>query len=67
VLANDDLVRVIGVALIADVVELADGRAVACQHPVAPGAGEQATKLRLRSHALLGTLIPDPLLHSEEA
>lgn len=53
--------------LVADVVEPAEARAVACHHLVPLGGGEQATELRLPPQALLGTLIPDPLAHRTEA
>lgn len=64
--ANDDLVRVIGVAFVADVVSLAKVRAVA-RHDSKPGDRERTTELRLTAQALLGTLIPYPLLHAQEA
>jgi hypothetical protein len=65
--ANDDLVGVVGVLLIADVVEPADVRAIACHDPVASGGGEQAPELRLPPQALLCVLIADPLIHGKEA
>jgi hypothetical protein len=63
--ANEDLVGMVGVALVANVVKPADGRAVARQNPVALGGGKQATKFRLPPEALLGSLISDPLLHAQ--
>jgi hypothetical protein len=39
-LANDDLVGVVGVLLVADVVEPTEVRAIACHDPVARGGGE---------------------------
>ncbi len=65
--ADDDLVGVVDVPLVADVVEPADLRAVAGHDPVALRGGEQATELRLPPQALLGTLIANPLLHGREA
>jgi hypothetical protein len=65
--ANDDLVGAIGVALVTDVVEPAEMRAVASYNSVPLGGGEQATELRLPPQGLLGTLIPDPLGHRREA
>src|SRR5437867_3319368 len=43
--ADDDLVGVVGVSLVADVVEPAQVSAVARYHPVAGGGGEQTTEL----------------------
>ncbi len=57
----------VGVPLVADVLEPAEVHAVACQDPVALGGGEQATELRLPPQALLGTLITDPLPYGREA
>jgi hypothetical protein len=65
--ANDDLVGMVGVPLVANVVEPAEVRAVTCHHSVPLGGGEQATELRLPPQAMLTTLIPDPLAHSTEA
>ncbi len=65
--ANDDLVWVVGVALVAHVVEPTEVRPVTCHHLVAVGGGEEATEFRLPSHALLGTLIADLLRHGNEA
>jgi hypothetical protein len=64
---NDDLVGVVSVALVANVIEPADGRAIARHHPVALGGGKQATEFRLPPQALLGTLISNPLLHAHKA
>jgi len=38
-------------ALVADVIEPTDVRAIACHDPVVVGGGEQATKLRLPPQA----------------
>jgi hypothetical protein len=65
--ANDDLVWVVGVALVAHVVEPTEVRPVACHHLVAVGGGEEATEFRLPSPALLGTLIAALLRHGKEA
>jgi hypothetical protein len=56
----------VGVPLVADVVEPAEMRAVACRHSVPRGGGEQATELRLPPQALLSTLAPDPLPHKRK-
>jgi hypothetical protein len=65
--ANDDLVWVVGVALVAHVVEPTEVCPVACHHLVAVGSGEEATEFRLPSPALLATLIADLLCHGNEA
>lgn len=47
---SDNLIGVVGMALVADVIEPTDLRSIACHDPVVVGGGEQATKLRrLRS------------------
>ena len=43
--ADDEFVWVIGMLLVAEMIEPAEIRAVACQHPVAFGGSEQATEL----------------------
>ena len=45
--ADDDLVRVVKVLLVADVIQPTDVRAVAREHPVAAGDGEEPAKFRL--------------------
>ena len=65
--ANDDLVGVIRVPLVADVVEPADGRPVARHNPIPLGGSKQTTQIRLTPEALLDSLISDPLLHAREA
>jgi hypothetical protein len=57
----------IGMPLVADMVEPPEMRAVARHHSIPLGSGEQATKLRLPPQALLGTLIPDPSPHRTKA
>mgnify|MGYP003297498007 CR=1 FL=1 len=64
---NDNLIGVVGMALVADVIEPTDVRAIACHDPVASGGREQATELRLPPQALLCILIADPLIHGREA
>ena len=59
--ADDDLVRVVNVPLVADVIQPADMRAVAREHPVAPGDGEEPAKVRLCPGPLLA---PATLLHA---
>ncbi len=58
--ADDDLVRVVKVPLVADVIQPADVRAVAREHPVAPGDGEEPAEFRL---CLGAPLAPATLLH----
>ena len=41
--ADDDLVGMVSVPLVADVIELTDFDAVAGEHPVALGGGKEAT------------------------
>jgi hypothetical protein len=45
--ADDDLVRVVDVPLVADVIQPAQVRAVAREHSVAPGDGEEPAEFRL--------------------
>jgi hypothetical protein len=45
--ADDDLVRVVAVSLVADVIDLAGLPAVACEHEVARSRGEQAAQFGL--------------------
>ena len=45
--ADDDLVRVVGVPLVADMIQPAEVCAVARAHPVAPGGGEEPAKFRV--------------------
>lgn len=54
----------VGMPQVADVVEPAEMRAVACDHSVALGGGEQATEFRLTPQALIGALILDPSPHA---
>jgi hypothetical protein len=61
--ADDDLVGAVSVALVADVIERAEVRAVAREHPVAPGGGEEAAEFRLCPAA---PLTPATLLHGRE-
>ena len=65
--ANDDLVGVVGVPFVANVIEPAEGRAIARHHPVAVGGSKQATEFSLPPQVLLDTLISDPLLHARTA
>jgi len=58
--ADDDLVRVVDVALVADVIQPADVRAVAREYPVAPGVGEEPAEFRPRPVVLF---VPATLLH----
>ena len=64
--ADDDLVRVVSVPLVADVVQPADVRAIAREHPVAPGGGDEAAELCLCPVAPLAALVPSTLVHSRE-
>jgi len=45
--ADDDLVGMVSVLLVADVIQPADVRAVAREHPVAAGGGEEPAEFRL--------------------
>jgi hypothetical protein len=64
--ADDDLVRVVNVPLVANVVQPAEVRAVAREHPVAPGGGEEAAEFRQRPVAPLAALVPSTLLHGRQ-
>jgi hypothetical protein len=64
---NNDLIRMVGVPLVADVVEPTEVRPVTRNHPVALGSGKEATELRLPSQTSLSTLIADLLRHEKEA
>jgi hypothetical protein len=64
--ADDDLVRVVNVPLVADVIQPADVRAIAREHPVASGGGEEAAEFRLCTVAPLAALAPATLLHGRE-
>src|SRR5712691_3382722 len=64
---NNDLIRMVGVPLVADVVEPAEVRPVTCNHPVALGGGKEATELRLPSRTSLSALIANLLRHEQEA
>ena len=61
--ADDDLVGVVGVALVADVIQPAEVRAVAREHPVAPGDGEEPAEFHL---CPVAPLAPATLLHERE-
>ena len=61
--ADDDLVRMVNVPLVADVIQPADVRAVAREHQVAPGDSEKPSEIRLRPVA---PLAPATLLHGRE-
>jgi len=61
--ADDDLVRVVNVPLVADVIQPADVRAVAREHAVAPGDSEEPAEIRLCPPA---PLAPATLLHGRE-
>ena len=61
--ADDDLVGVIGVPHVADVIQPPEVRAVAREHSVAPGDGEEPAEFRLRPAA---PLAPATLLHGSE-
>jgi hypothetical protein len=60
--ADDDLVGVVSVPFIADVIQPADVRAVAGEHPVALGGGEEAPEFRLCP----APLVRGTLLHGSE-
>ena len=61
--ADDDLVGVVGVPQVADVIQPAEVRAVACEHSVAPGDGEAPAEFRLCPVAPLASAT---LLHGRE-
>ena len=52
--------------LVADVIQPAQVRAVAGDHPVARGGGEQAAEFGLRPVASLAALVSATLLHGRE-
>jgi hypothetical protein len=57
---------VVSVPLVADVIQPAQVRAVAGDHPVALGGGEQAAEFGLRPVASLAALVSATLLHERE-
>jgi hypothetical protein len=59
--ADDDLVRVVNVPLVADVIQPADVRAVAREHAIASGDGEEPAEVGLCS--VVAPLAPATLLH----
>ena len=59
--ADDDLVGVVNVPLVADVIQPAELRAVAREHPVAAGGGEKPAEFGL---SLVAPPIPATLLHA---
>ena len=61
--ADDNLVGVVSVPLVADVIQRADVRAVAREHPIACGGGEEPTEFRL---CPVFPLVPSTLLHERE-
>jgi hypothetical protein len=61
--ADDKLVRVVNVPLVADVIQPADVRAVAREDAIASGDGEEPAEVRLCSVA---PLAPATLLHGGE-
>jgi hypothetical protein len=64
--ADDDLVRAVSVPLVADVIQPAEVRTVAREHPVASGGGEEPAEFRLCPAAPLAALVPSTLLHGRE-
>jgi hypothetical protein len=64
--ADDDLVRVVSVPLVADVSEPADVRAVALDHAIALGGGEEAAEFSQCPTAPLAAPVRATLLHGEE-
>ena len=64
---DDDLIRVVGVPLVADVVEPTEVRAVACHDPVTLGGSEEATEVRLSPQAPFSALIARPFVHGRQA
>jgi hypothetical protein len=64
--ADDDLVRVVSVPLVADVIEPADVRAVALEHAIALGGGEEAAEFSQCPTAPLAALVRTTLLHGRE-
>ena len=63
--ADDDLVRVVNVPLVADVIQPAEVRAVAREHSVAPGDGEEPAEFRLCPVAPLA--LPPPSCTEEKS
>jgi hypothetical protein len=61
--ADDDLVGVVSVPLVADVAKPAQVRAVAREHPVAAGGGKEPAEFRLRP---LAPLVLSTLPHGRE-
>ncbi len=57
----------VGVPLVADVVEPTELRSIARNDPIARGGRKQTTEFRLSPQTLLGTLIPDPFAHRRQA
>jgi hypothetical protein len=64
--ANDDLVGMVGIPLVADVIEPADMCTVARHDSVALGGRKQATELRLPSQPRLGALIAAAMPHGKK-
>jgi hypothetical protein len=65
--ANDELVGMVGMPLVADVIKPADVRAVARHDTIALGGGKQATEFGLPFQPLLGALIATAMPHGREA
>jgi hypothetical protein len=63
---DDDLVRVVGVSLVADVIEPPNLRPVTRNDAVTGCVGEQTAELRLPPQALLEALVIDPVSHVRE-
>jgi hypothetical protein len=61
--ADDDLVRVVNVPPVADVIQPAEVRAVAREHAIASGDGEEPTQVRMSP---VVPLAPATLLHGRE-
>jgi hypothetical protein len=57
----------VGVPLVAHVVEPTELRSIASNDSIARGGRKQTTEFRLSSQSLLGTPIPDPFAHRREA
>ena len=64
--ADDDLVGVVGVPLVADVVEPADRPAVLGEHPVAFRGSEESAEFSLGFETPLGALVRVSLWHGGE-
>jgi hypothetical protein len=67
VAADDDLVRVVSVPLVADVIEPADVRAVALEHAIALGGGVEAAEFSQCPTAPLAARVRATLLHGEKS